>query len=171
MQPNEFNRVPKKATPLAPSEALAVLRGILPPTTTKAGLDLVAAQSALETAWWGSKTGEGFYCWNFGNLTASPGQPWMTIGSRDGSTQGMRYAAYDSSQAGASAYVGWLHAHGLFDAANAGDLDAYMAGLQRGGYLGFIGRTTPSGHVVSQADYDTYRKGIAGILASLARIA
>ena len=164
--PSASGQVPMTATPLAPSQAMAVLDAALPPGHTRAGLNLVAAQSALETAWWGSKTGQGFYNYNFGNVTPSGSQPWWSTPT----IAGMRYRAFSGAADGAAAMVAWLSQHNALTAASAGDLTGYMAALRAGGYLGVIGRTDATGHTVSQADYDAYQRGIASIMASLANV-
>lgn len=156
------NQVPVDWKHLTPAEALTALHGALPPDTTETGLRMVAAQSALETNWWGRGGGKGFANWNFGNITSDGTGPWVFLGPK-----GMRYRAYPSNGGGAIAYVAQLKKDGTLDSASRGDLDGYVAQLQKNGYLGFVGRTDPTGHTVTQADYDQYKASIAAIMGSL----
>ena len=102
---------------------------------------MVAAQSAVETAAWKSMGG-----WNLGNVTPSAAQvaagiPWDTQG-----VAGIKYTVYPNAIAGAKGMLDWLRPRGLLTAATNNDLDAYMALLQAGCYLGCIGLTDGTGH-------------------------
>src|SRR5512135_2002220 len=159
---NQAGQVPTVKTPLTPAQALGALQaaGLKPPV-----LYLVAAQSATETNYWGSRgKGGGFNNYNFGNITVTnqqaQTQPWMNQGLP------LKYASYQDAQSGANAMVTYLQNNGSLAAANQG-LDAYMARLQQTGYLGFVGQTDATGHVVSQQDYDNYKANIEAIQGSL----
>lgn len=165
--PASSGSVPMTATPLSVASALAVLDEAMPPGHTREGLNLVAAQSALETSWWGSRDGKGFYNFNFGNVTPLGTQPYWSTPS----IKGMRYRSFSNAPAGAAAFVGWLASHGALMAASAGDVAGYMAALKKGCYLGCIGRTDPStGKPITEADYDAYQAGIESIMATLAKV-
>lgn len=148
-------------TPLTPAQALGAVQAALPYGTSRDAVNLIAAQSAVETAGWAA-----MHNYNFGNVTPTAAQaasgPWMDQGLP------MKYIAYPDALSGAMGMVGWLTSHGLIAAASIGDLDSYMAGLQAGCYLGCVGLTDPTGHTVSQTDYDNYRAGIASWIAKLA---
>jgi len=158
--------VPAIRTPLTPAQALGALQEALPSSFTRAGLDMVAAQSAVETARWTE-----MYGWNFGNVTPTAAQVAAGVDYfQHASTGSMRYRAYPDPVAGARAMTGWLESHGAYDAAQAGDLAGYMAALQAGSYLGTVGLTDGSGHTVSQADYTNYQNDIAVIMNELAAV-
>lgn len=148
------NQVATVNTPLTYAQALGALQAVMP-NATWAGVVMAAAQSAVETAHWTS-----MHNYNFGNVTpttaqVNAGTPWMDQG-----ISGMKYISYPDPISGAQGMVGWLQGHGLLTAANNGDLASYMVGLENGSYLGTIGLTDPTGHTVSQTDYDNYQAGI-----------
>ena len=82
----------------------------------------------------------------------------------------MKYLAFDDPISGAKAMLGWLSGRGLLSYATAGDLPGYMVQLAKGCYLGCIGLTDPTGHTVSQQDYDNYQAGIATWMGKLANV-
>jgi hypothetical protein len=151
-------------TVLTPAQALGALAIVLP-SISRTGLNLIAAQSATETASWKS-----MHNWNMGNVTptaqqVAAGVPWMDQGIR-----GMKYIAFPDPVSGSRAMVGWLQYHGLLGFAQNGDLDGYMSALRAGCYLGCIGKTDPTGHTVSQTDYDNYRANISGLMSQLSSV-
>jgi hypothetical protein len=131
---------------------------------------MVAAQSAVETAGWGSRTGHGFNNWNFGNVTPSTGQINAGISWMDQGISGMRYIAYEDPLSGASDYITFLEKRGLFQYAASGDLVGYTNRLAQICYLGCIGNTDPTGHTVSSADYTNYQSGISGWMSRLSGV-
>jgi hypothetical protein len=151
-------------TPLASDQAMGAIQAALPIGTSvgQAGLALIAAQSATETGWWAA-----MYNWNFGNVTPTPTQQTTGDYFQHANTGSMMYRSFPDPISGAKAMLDWLSSHGALAAAEAGDLDGYMAALQAGSYLGTIGLTDGSGHTVTQSDYDTYRANIASISAQL----
>jgi hypothetical protein len=132
---------------------------------------MVGAQSAVETAGWGSVTGRGFNNWNAGNTTPSASQlaagiAWMTQGVAN-----MKYLAFPDPVSGARSMVQWVTSHGLLPYAEANDLAGYTARLQAGCYLGCVGNTDPStGHPITQQAYTNYQAGIAGWMQRLANV-
>jgi len=155
-----MSQVATVLTTLTPAQALGAVQAALPVGTSRTAVNLIAAQSAVETAGWAS-----MHNWNMGNVTPTPAQ----AASGDWMDQGlpMKYIAYPDPISGAKGMIGWLTSHGLIASAEAGDLDSYINGLQSGCYLGCVGNTDPTGHTVSQADYDNYRAGIASWIAKL----
>lgn len=161
-----MGQVATTPTPLTPAQAMG---GLLLAGVPQSALLMVAAQSAIETATFGSKTGRGFNNYNFGNVTPTPAQvaagvPWMNQGLN------MKYIAYPDPVSGAKGMLGWLSSHGLLSYASSGDLNGYMQALQAGSYLGTVGLTDGTGHTVSQTDYDNYKSGIAAYMKSLATV-
>jgi hypothetical protein len=157
---------PAPKTPLTPAQALYVLQEVLPAGTSRTALDMIAAQSAVETARWTEMFG-----WNFGNVTPSASQ--LAAGAdyfSHANTGTMKYLAFDNPVAGGAAMVAWLTSHGLLTPAENGDLAGYMAALQAGSYLGTVGLTDGSGHTVSQSDYTNYQNDIASIMGTLASV-
>lgn len=157
---------PAPLTPMTEAQALGVLQAALPAGFTRAGLLLVAAQSAVETARW-----QQMYGFNFGNVTPTAAQ--LAAGAdyfQHPTTGSMKYLSFADPLSGAATMTSWLNGHGLFTAAQTGDLNAYMTGLQDGSYLGTIGLTDGSGHTVSQADYDNYAADIRALISELAAV-
>jgi len=151
-------------TPLSAAQALGSVLAAAP-GLSRTALDMIAAQSAVETAAWKAMNN-----YNFGNVTPTQSQlaagvPWMDQG-----IHGMKYIAFPDPVSGAQAMLGWLSSHGLLAYAQNGDLDGYMAKLRAGCYLGCIGNTDPTGHTVSQTDYDNYRAGIASYMSKLSGV-
>ena len=158
---------PAPKTPLTPGQALGVLEAALPSGFTRTGVLMVAAQSAVETAHWGA-----MYGWNFGNVTPSANQ--LAQGANyfeHPETGSMRYLAFKNPLDGARAMTAWLQSHGVYQAAELGDLAGYMQALQNGSYLGTVGLVDGSGHTVSQDDYTAYGADIASIANELANVA
>jgi hypothetical protein len=120
-------------------------------------LPMVAAQSAHETAHWTA-----MWRWNFGNVTAGPGDDYQVLPG----LPTMHFKTYDTAEQGARDYIQWLRSRGVLDYALRGDLDGYVDHLKAHGYLGFIGRVAPDGHIISDDDYDSYRRSIAGMIGS-----
>jgi len=123
---------------------------------------MVAAQSAVETAAWKSMAG-----WNFGNVTPTAGQVAAGIPWDDQGIKGMKYIVFPDAVSGAKGMLGWLQGHGLLAYATANDLQGYTNQLRSGCYLGCIGNTDPTGHTVSQQDYNNYQAGIASWMKTL----
>lgn len=161
-----MGQVATTPTPLTPAQALG---GLLAAGCPQSALLMVAAQSAIETAAWGSKTGRGFNNYNYGNVTPTPTQLAQGIAWMNQNLP-MKYIAYADPVAGAAGMLGWLQLHGLLSYASSGDLDGYTQALRSGCYLGCVGNTDPTGHTVSQTDYDNYRAGIAAYMKSLASV-
>ena len=150
-------------TPLPPPQALSVLGEALGPDRLRA-LPMVAAQSAHETKIW-----QGMWRWNFGNVTqADPSMNFQLLPVKGPSP---RFRAFDSPQEGARDYVEFLRKRGVLDYALRGDLSGYIAHLKATGYLGYVGRVAPDGHVVSDAEYDVYGRSIASLIHTLATLA
>jgi len=143
-------------TPMTAAQALYVLGGAL--GSEAAALPMVAAQSAVETAHWGA-----MWHWNFGNVTAGPNDDYQILPGNQ-----LHFKVYASAEEGARDYVRWLRSRGVLAYALRGDLDGYIENLKSHGYLGFIGRVSPDGHVVSQDDYDKYARGIGGLIHTFA---
>jgi hypothetical protein len=162
-------QVPNVATPMPPAQALGSL---LAAGCPQSALLMVAAQSAVETAEWGSMRGwtNGFHNFNFGNVTPSAAQLAAGIRWMNQNVPGMKYIAYADPISGAKGMLGWLSAHGLLAPAAAGDLTGYMAQLRAGCYLGCIGLTDPTGHTISQTDYDNYQAGISTWMSKLSGV-
>lgn len=162
-----MSQVAEKLTPLSPAQAMGAIKAALPSGASQTALAMIAAQSAEETSSWKS-----MWNWSFGNVTPTPAQ--LTAGApyvMHADTGTMRYLAFSDPVSGAKSLTGWLQGHGLLAAAEAGDLDSYMAGLQAGSYLGTIGLTDGSGHTVTQSDYDVYRAAIASLMAQFQTVA
>jgi hypothetical protein len=64
------------------------------------------------------------------------------------------FRAYSNPLEGASDMLRWLNRHGCLTAADANDLDGYIAGLKSGGYLG-------------NGDYNAYKSGMQGFISKL----
>lgn len=131
-------------------------------------LEILSAQSALETARWHS-----MYCFNFGNIRGTgDGEEWMTLKGADEYIDGFHvtgpkaevgFAAYRERFSGARAFVRFLgvatrppHPNryaAAWSAATAGDVDAYCRELKAHGYF--------------TADLDQYTKGVRGTVAWL----
>lgn len=98
------------------------------------------AQSALETAHWAA-----MWNWNAGNVTTLgdyillPGNP-------------LHFKSYSTLGDGCLGMLQWLNAHGVMGAAHNDDLDAYVAALKVGAYLG------------EQGNYASYQAGIASYI-------
>ena len=146
-------------TTLTAPQALAVLGDALGPD--RRALPMVAAQSAVETGHW-----KAMWRWNFGNVTADAASDYQILPKNP-----LHFKVYGSPEEGARDYVEWLRKHGVLDYALRGDLSGYMAHLKSAGYLGFIGRTAPGGHVVSEQDYDDYMRGISGLVHTFENMA
>lgn len=159
-------------TPLSPTEAIDaiwhghqdVIGGPCPVTL----LGILAAQSSLETARWGS-----MWCFNFGNLRGTgSGGTWMSIHGANEVEDGhvvmgpeveAGFAAFTDRYEGAKAFVRFLGTashppapnryQGAWDAATAGDVAKYVSELKAHGYF--------------TADEEAYRKGVEGTLAWL----
>jgi hypothetical protein len=147
-------QVAAERTTLTPAQALGVLAEALGPD--RAALPMVAAQSAVETGHW-----KAMWHWNFGNVTADASSDYQILPKNQ-----LHFKVYGSPQEGARDYIAWLRRRGILDYAIRGDLPGYIAHLKSAGYLGFVGRTAPGGHVVSDKDYDDYASGIAGLIRS-----
>jgi len=147
-----MTQVAATKTPMTAAQALYVLRDAL--GAEAAALPMVAAQSADETAHWNA-----MWHWNFGNVTAGPSDDYQILPGNH-----LRFKVYASAEEGARDYVRWLRSRGVLAYALRGDLDGYIESLKSHGYLGFIGRMAPDGHVVSQDDYDKYARGIGGLI-------
>ena len=154
-------------TPISPALALGYL---LAAGCPQSALLMVAAQSAVETAAWGSQTGRGFNNWNFGNTTPTAAQIAAGINYMTQGVTGMKYIAFSDGISGAASMLAWLNNRELLSAASNGDLDTYMSLLQSGCYLGCIGNTDPTGHTVSTTDYANYRAGIASWMNKLSGV-
>jgi len=153
-----MSQIPAAKTPLSAPQALSVLADAL--GADRRALPMVAAQSAVETNHWTA-----MWHWNFGNVsTADPATDYQILPSRPPNP--IHFKVYSSPEQGARDYVAWLRKRGVLDYALRNDLAGYGAHLKSGGYLGFIGRTAPNGHVVSDKDYDDYMRGIAGLVHS-----
>jgi len=151
-------------TKSTPAKALGAILYVLPSGSTRTAANMIAAQSAIETANWKS-----MHNWNMGNTTPSPAQvkagiSWMNQGLP------MQYIAFPDIVAGSRDMVNWLSRRGALPYANSGDLAGYMARLQASCYLGCIGNTDPTGHTVTAADYSGYQSGIATRMATLATV-
>jgi hypothetical protein len=87
---------------------------------------LPTAVSSLETAQW-----DQMWDWNAGNITTtSPNY------SLRGGANPLHFKRYASLAAGAMDLVHWLSVHGAIEAADAQDVDAFAAAMQRGCYAG-----------------------------------
>lgn len=104
-----------------------------------AAAQMVAAQSALETAGWVG----GLWNWNVGNIT----QPNAALAVYQPGVD-LPFAKYDSLAAGAKAMVDLLTAKGVIQHAAAGDLAGYVDALKAMHYAG-------------DADYGAYKTGMA----------
>ncbi len=145
--------VPALRTPMdGPSALAALLAGGCP----RAALAMVAAQSAVETDAW-----RAMWRWNFGNVTAAGAQDYQILPGNP-----LHFRAFASPTAGAAAMVAWLARRGCLPYAEAGDLDGFVAALERSCYLGCL---PPSGSA-SQADYDSYRRAIAARMRELSGV-
>jgi hypothetical protein len=159
-----MGQVANLRTPLTYAQALGTLLAAGAPP---AGLLMIAAQSAVETAGWQAMNN-----YNFGNVTPSASQiaagiDWMTQ-----NVPNMRFISYSDPVSGAKGMLGWLQTHGLLAYAAANDLTGYMGKLSAGCYLGCIGNTDPSnGRTISQTDYDNYRAGISAWMSKLSKVA
>jgi hypothetical protein len=143
-------------TPATPAQAIGAIIAALPAGAPRVASSIIGGQSALETATWRSMNG-----WNMGNITPTAAQaasgPWMTQWLK-----GMRFIVYPSLLDGARGMVRWLTSHGLLPFAYAGDVDGYVSRLAATCYMGCIGKTDPTGHTVTQADYDALAATIRG---------
>ena len=146
-------------TVLTNAEALAAFRAAGCP---ESALLMVAAQSAFETAHWQS-----MHNWNMGNITPTAAQ----AASGDWMSQGlpMKYISYSSPVAGAQGMLQWLQAHGLLTYAVNGDLGGYVAQLKADCYMGCVGATDPTGHLVSDTDYDNLEAAMVSWMGILAQ--
>jgi hypothetical protein len=148
-------------TPATAAQMLGALQWALGGNAPQIAVAMIAAQSAVETASWHAMNN-----WNAGNITPTASQAasgqWMDQG-----IHGMRYIAYGSLLAGAAGMVAFLRSRGLLPFAFAGNLAGYSAQLETVGYLGRIGQTDPTGHTVSQADYDAYQRAMGQLIPKL----
>lgn len=149
-------------TPLTHGQALGAIMAA-DPSLSRDAVNMIAAQSAVETAGWTAMHNN-----NMGNVTPTGSQ----ASSGDWMDQGlpMKYISYPDAVSGAVGMLGWLRSHGLLAAATDADLSSYMTGLQAGCYLGCIGLTDPTGHTVSQDDYMNYQNGIASWIRKLQNV-
>jgi hypothetical protein len=132
-----------------PATAAEVLRALLDAGAPEEAIDMLAAQSALETAGWQSMWG-----WNLGNITtASNAVDWQVLGSNP-----LHFKAYPSLDNGASDFVRYVTSHGLMPYAEAGDLLGYVAQLQKIGYAG-------------NTDYGAYENGMRAWIVKLGGVA
>ena len=160
----KMGQVATVLTKSTPAKALGAILYVLPSGSTRTAANMIAAQSAIETANWKS-----MHNWNMGNVTPSQGQisagiSWMN------QNLPMKYIAFSDIVAGSRAMVNWIIARGALPAANSGDLVGYMSKLQASCYLGCIGNTDPTGHTVTAADYAGYQSGIASRMSTLATV-
>jgi hypothetical protein len=154
-------QVPTVKTTATPAQVLGALASVFGGGAPKVALAIAAAQSGVETADWRL-----MHNWNLWNITPSAHQlsqgiAWMNQGLP------MKYIAYGSLLAGAVDVRSWAQHRGYYASLYAGDLDGYMSRLRATCFLGCIGNTDPTGHLVTQADYDAYRAGIAGRIPKL----
>jgi|GEM_PF-4560210 len=157
-----MSQIPAAKTPLAAPQALSFLADAL--GSERRALPMVAAQSAVETGHWNA-----MWHWNFGNVTvADASADYQILPSRPPNP--LHFKVYDSPEQGARDYVAWLRKRGVLDYGLRNDLAGYVEHLKSGGYLGFIGRTAPDGHVVSDKDYDDYLRGIAGLIRTFEKM-
>jgi hypothetical protein len=144
------------ATITTRASAAEVLGGILaalPQGAPQIAGAIITAQSADETASWTA-----MHNWNVGNVTtANPNvDDWMLQGSNP-----IKFRAFPDLASGAAAMVAWLSTRGVLPFAYAGDIAGYVGQLAAHCYLGCIGNTDPTGHTVSQDDYNNYQAAIA----------
>jgi len=119
-----------KAVPTV-ATAPQVLRALLDagaPSLTAARV--IAAQTALETAGWGTVNGQGFYDWNLGNIKATDANAAIL-------PDGGSYEAYPSLLSGAQALIHWIAVHGgsAMAAADSGDVTGFVTALKNAGYF------------------------------------
>ncbi len=150
-------------TVATPAQAIGAIIAALPSGAPRVAADIIAAQSAFETATWKSMNG-----WNMGNVTPTAAQvasgPWMTQGLN------MKYIVYPNILAGAQGLVGWLASHGVLPYAYSGDVAGYVQKLASMCYEGCIGSTDPTGHTVTQADYTALQNTINSRAGSFASV-
>ncbi len=155
-------------TPLTPTEAIdaiwqahtAVIGGPCPVLL----LEILAAQSALETGRWHS-----MWNWNFGNIRGEGDAGIMAIKGADEIIDGIRvtveegFAAYKDRHSGARAFIRFLGTatkpphpnryQAAWDAATRGDVVGYVRELRAQGYF--------------TASLQSYTEGVEGVLAWL----
>jgi hypothetical protein len=141
-----------------PATAGEIIGAIMAAGVSRDAANIVASQSADETASW-----KAMWNWNLGNVTASGSQDYVI----ESSTNPGHFRAFSNIADGAQAMVDWLTSRGALPFAESGDVAGYVQQLAKGCYLGCIGQTDQTGHVVSQTDYDNYKANISGRLASL----
>lgn len=158
-------RVPTVRTPSTAAAVLGAFIAALPPGAPRVAANLMAAQSAIETAHWRSMNN-----WNLWNITPSHAQLAAGIAWMDQGLAPMQYIAYRSILDSAIDAVAWSKRRGYFDALYAGDVGGYLADLRATCFLGCVGNTDPLGHTVTDADYAAYGASIASISAQLASV-
>lgn len=153
-------QVPTVRTPATAAQVLGALAAAFG-NAPKIALAIAAAQSAEETASW-----HAMHNWNLWNITPSAHQlaqgiAWMNQGLP------MKYISYGSLLASAVDVRKWAQSRGYYAPMFSGDLDGYVARLQATCFLGCVGQTDPTGHLVTQADYDAYKAAIASFIPKL----
>jgi hypothetical protein len=137
-------RVPPTLTPASGSQVLRALYDALPPSAgRREAANILAAQSALETARWSR-----MYGWNTGNVTIGANVLPVLMWTR----RGLDFAVYGDLATGAADQVAYLAKHSggrALAQAAAGDVAGFTQSLQAMGYAG------PAG------DYAAYEVAIA----------
>ncbi len=165
---NQLLMTPPTRTPLSPASAISALwqahQNVIGGPCPAALLEILAAQSALETGRWKS-----MWNWNFGNIRGhGPDGAWTSINGASEIIDGKEvfyglgsdnmFAAYPDAVAGASGLVSFLGVAShppkpnryqlAWEAAIAGDVGKYCSELRANGYF--------------TANLDLYAKGVRG---------
>jgi len=141
-----------------PATAGQVIGALMAAGISRTAANILASQSADETASW-----QAMYNWNLGNVTASGSDDYVI----ESSSNSGHFRAFGSILDGAQAMVDWVTSRGARAAAENGDVASYVQALAQHCYLGCIGQTDQTGHVVSQSDYDTYQANISSRLPAM----
>jgi hypothetical protein len=155
-----MGEVAYRRTIVSPSEALSAIARALPSDAPDVAVRMIGAQSALETAGWGSCAN-----WNFGNTTVLPSSThdWVHQGTPGSAAYALSFKAFDNIDDGASDMIAWLSSHGCLPYAYAGDLGGYVAKLNASNYFG----NAPAAQY--QAGMATWMQKLAGVQFSRAR--
>lgn len=133
--PAKKGEVARRATPLSREQALAAIR---PHVGNQDAAAMLTAQWSLETA-----NGTRMFNFNFGGIkgTSPQGLTYRTL-THEGHGDTRRqitdnFRAYTSASQGAADFVSLIKRRypSAYQAALAGDADAYVAALKKGGYF------------------------------------
>jgi len=154
-------------TVASPGQVLGAFIYVLPNGFPRVGVNMIAAQSAVETLHWNS-----MHNWNAGNTTPSLAQLKKGIAWMDQGFVGqMQYISYPSLIAGCAGMVSFIKAYGAIPYAQNGDLPGYMGRLQARCYLGCVGNVDPTtNRPIPAYSYVAYQAGIASYMAKLANV-